>query len=195
MAQRVSVQLPGHLRAVAVGDVAPGPAWAGAALAMQAQPEEGPQEQVEQARKEIEAERRRLQQACKALAGAVQQLQHAQAELAAKAEEQLLALALDIARKVLAQEIQAGRYEIDPIVTEALRQLPARCDVTVRLHPDDHAQCKAALELGGDSESIRFVADANVLRGECFLETSEGTVDAGVETQLGEIAEALRQPE
>ncbi len=195
MAEHVSVQLRGRLQSVAVRAAAPGPASAGSAPAVQAPLAAGLEEQLESARERVEIERRRLQQACKALDDAAGKLQRLHEDLLVKAEEQLLGLSLDIARKVLVQEIQAGRYEIDPIVAEAMKQLPARCDVTVHLHPDDHARCKTAQELSGDSQSIRFVADADVVPGECFLETPEGTVETSVETQLAQIAEVLKQPE
>ena len=109
----------------------------------------------------------------------------------AEAEPQLVRLAVDIAQKVLMQEIQAGHYEIDPIVTEAMKQVPARCEVVVHLHPDDHARCEAARQLGDDAEGVRFVADPNVRPAECVLQTGEGVVESGVETNLARIGEAL----
>jgi len=191
MAQRVSVQLRGRFRSVALRACEPDPASAGSARDGQTPPTA----ELEEARKQLQVERRQLREAREALGDAAGKLQRLHEDLLVNAEEQLLALSLEIARKVLAQEIQAGRYEIDPLVAEALKQLPARCDVTVHLNPDDHARCKMAQELCGDSQSLRFVADADVRPGECFLETPEGVVETSVETQLAQIAEALKQPE
>ena len=155
----------------------------------------GAREQLEQAHRELQVEQERLRQACTALERGRERLGQFQADLVAQAETQLLELAMDIARKVLAQEIQAGRYEIEPIVAEAMKQRPARCDVTVHLHGDDFAHCEAARQDTGDSGGLRWVADANIAPGECLLETDQGTISSTVDGQLAEIAEALRQPE
>jgi flagellar assembly protein FliH len=195
MPQRLSVQLRGRLRSVALCASEPGAASEGAAPAGQTPRAAELEARLDEARKQLEAERRQLRQAREALGEAAGKLQRLHEDLLAQAEEQLLTLSLEIARKVLAQEIQAGRYEIDPLIAEAMKQLPARCDVTVHLHPNDHARCKMAEELRGDSQSLRFVADADVRPGECFLETPEGAVETSVETQLAQIAEALKPPE
>ncbi len=184
MTVQAHIELPGPLRAVAV---APAAQAAGAP--------EGAPAPLDQRRRRLEQERERLAQARQALAAAGGRFRQLQADLIAEAEQQLLDLALDIARKVLMQEIQAGRYEIDPIVTEAMRHVPSRRDVVVHLHPDDYAQCRAAEQLGDDSDGIRFLADPNVGRAECLLETREGVVESAVEPGLARVSEALRNAE
>ncbi len=112
-----------------------------------------------------------------------------------ESERQLVELALEIARKVLMQEVQAGRYEIDPIVKEALLHVRTRQDVLVRLHPDDWAACQTAREAEGSAGAgnVRFVADPSVRRAACLLETSEGMVESTMEANLENIAEALKE--
>lgn len=170
----------------------------------------GHQEDVREMQQDLTAERIRLVQAQKALAYGLKDLTRLREETVRQSEEQLLELALEIARKLLMQEIQAGRYEIDPIVKEALLHVPARQDVTVHLHPDDWATCQMAREeasrppasgLGGRPKGspgagrIQFVADPGVRRAECMLETSEGIVESAVEGHLANIAEALKNAE
>ena len=132
-----------------------------------------------------------------ALEDGVEKLRQFEAELLEGTEEQLLDLALGIARRVLMQEIQADRYEIEPIVKEALLHVPTRRDVLVHLHPDDWKQSQTAEEgsKAGDSGGVRFVADASVQRAECVLETTGGVVESTVDTHLENIAEALKNPE
>lgn len=194
MAQSPSVQLPGRLLAVEVA------ATAGAAAADTTSAQElarRVEQQRQQMQRELAGDKAHLAAACQALHAAAEELNKLRADMLAEAEGQLLDLALEIARKVLMQEIQAGRYEIEPIVAEALRHVPPRCDVVVHLHPEDHARCETASadEPGAESGSVRLVADPNVRRAECRLETSQGIVESDVETHLGEIAEALKQPE
>jgi len=190
MAQQVTVRLVGRPQTVTVSSstaagAAPDAADAAAEI-----------EHVrQQMRQEIDAERLRVAQSCRALAAAAEQFDRLQDELLAEAETQLVDLAIDIARKVLMQEIQAERYEIDPIVAEALRRVPCRRGVVVHLHGDDLARCRAAEQLAEDSEHIRFVADPNVRPGECVVQTPEGVVESSVASHLEDVAEQLRASE
>lgn len=146
---------------------------------------------------DLQAERAALSQAVQALQAAAGRLDRLQADLLAEAEGQLVTLAVEIARKVLMQEIQAGRCQIEPIVQEALRRIPARHEVTVHLNPDDLARCRMAQGLGpqNDGGSVRFLADPKVSRGECLLATPEGIVESTVEGHLQDVVEALNAPE
>jgi flagellar assembly protein FliH len=206
MAKDAEVQVPGPVRSVAVGAVA----RKGGAPARwrvgrsQVDGADGPDRRsdaaiaeasVAQARAQLEAERARTAQAGQAMTEACRQLRQLRADLLAEAEGQLLDLAMEIARKVLMQEIQAGRYEIEPIVAEAMRHVPARHEVVVHLHPDDYAQCKLIEQLAGDSQNVRFLADPNVAKAGCLLETPEGAVDSAIETHLATISESLKKPE
>jgi len=145
----------------------------------------------------IEAEARQLAQARQALVAAAGEIGRLREGLLKEAEGQLADLAVAIARKVLAQEIQAGRYEIEPIVKEALAQVPDARDVVVRLHPADLARCQAAgqdQDQGADAR-VRFVADPDVPQAGCVIETPEGVLGSVVDGQLGEIGEALKAVE
>jgi flagellar assembly protein FliH len=207
-----SVRLPGPLRAVTVTEsrppaggeartartprrvsdrVAAGEAEQAARLAEH----QRAAAQLAEQQRQTQAEGTRLASACQALTRAAQQVEGFRAELLAEAEGQLLSLAVEIARKVLMQEIQAGRYQIDPIVAEALRRVPAHGGVVVHLNPGDCAQCQAAARQEGEAPQVRFVADVNVQPGECLLETPEGIVESSVEGHLAAIAEGLGKPE
>ena len=149
-----------------------------------------------EAEKRLNAEIAELAQARRALASAMEQFQEHQAEFFREAEGQLVDLAVEIARKILVQEIEAGRYQSDPIVREALATVPGCKDVVVRLHPDDLARCGAAGQTddGSDAPNMRFVGDPNVARAECVLETPHGVVASDIEGQLSEIGKALKDP-
>ena len=150
---------------------------------------------IQAAQQSLDAERARLVQARNALAAGLGDLSRLREETIAAAEAQLLELALEIARKVLMQEIDAGRYEIDPIVREALLHVPARQGVVVHLHPDDWAACEIARDAEGaaGAGNVRFLADPGVRRAECLLEAPQGMVVSGVEAHLQDIGEALKE--
>ncbi len=114
-----------------------------------------------------------------------------------EAEEQLLNLSIEIARKVLKQEIQTERHKIEPVVREALSRVPDGIKVVVHLHPDDLARCESArkdTDQAG-SDNISFIADRKVQPGGCLLETPQGTVESSIDAQLEEIAGAMKNPE
>jgi len=144
-------------------------------------------------RRQAESAREQCTGARDALEQCARELRDLKQQIVTDAEAQLVDLAISIARKVLMQEISAGRYEIEPIVSAALKHLPALDDVIVHLHPEDLAACS----LGEDRESpagdgVRFVADPSVQRANCVIETPEGLVASDVDDHLADISEALK---
>lgn len=152
---------------------------------------------LEEARQQLADQQAELAKTREALDAGLEQISALREEMIREAESQLVELAMDVARKVLMQEIQAGRYEIDPIVKEALRRVPPRQDVVAHLHPEDWSLSQMAQGAGPGSAagSIRFVADPSIPRGECVLETIEGIVVSAVDDHLETIADALKDVE
>ena len=145
----------------------------------------------------VDAELAGLRSAREALQQADAKFHEIQEQFLAEAQQQLLDLSIEIAKKVLMQEIQADRHKIDPIVTEALSRVQDRVDVVVHLHPSDLARCELAgrADEAADKSNISFVADPKVQRGGCLLQTSRGTVESSIDGQLEEISQALKNPE
>ena len=189
MPELLRVLLPGKLRALKVVGTAP----AGAAGGEPESASSGPQE----SQKVLDAEIAKSKQARRALENALEQVAQLQVKLLKDSEEQLLQLSVDIAKKILAQEIKTQQYEIEPIVKQALEHVPPRTDVVVHLHPDDYAQCEMARQAEQNEQAggTTFLADPKVSRAECILETSEGTVESRIETHLENIAEAFKNPD
>jgi len=152
---------------------------------------------IDRARQALQADRKALASARAALLSALKQTPGLKESVIRSAERQIVQLAIDVARKVLMQEIQAGRYEIDPIVQASLAQAPGRQEVVVHLNPGDFESCRQARQGEQDDlpAGVRFVADPSVRPAECLIETPQGTVQSAVEEHLGEIAAALCEPE
>ena len=196
MPNALTIHLPHRLHAVSARVVGGPSSGAGAAPNEASEPE-----RIEQM---LQHERQRLAAETAALAGAREalnrcaaQFQALQAELLGEAEGQLVDLALEIARKVMMQEIACERHRIDEIVREALSKVPAGKEVVVRLHPDDLARCEMgqAKDGPGEAKAIRFAGDPGVARASCVLETAGGLVEFDVESMLAEIGQALKNPE
>ena len=151
---------------------------------------------IDQAGKALQAQRAELASAHTALVNGLKQLAELRESTIKAAEQQTVQLAIDVARKVMMQEIQAGRYEIDPIVQAAMAQVTSWQEVVVHLNTEDFARCRQAREYSqDDSSGVRFVADPAVKRSECVLETSQGVVRSAIEDHLCEIASALKEAE
>ncbi len=146
---------------------------------------------------QLDAELDGIRNARKSLQKAAREIQEIREQFLTEAPQKLVDLSIEIAKKVLMQEIQADRHQIDPIVTEALSRVPSRSDVVVHLHPDDLARCEQAGESdeASDKNAVSFVADAKVQRGGCLLKTSRGDVESSIDGQLEEISQALKNPE
>lgn len=143
-----------------------------------------------QLQRQAQAEMAQLQSAKEAMLQAAADLSHVQQQVLADAPHQLAQLAVQIARKVLMQEIAAGTYEIDPIVQEAMKSLPPRAQVHARLNPADLAKCSLARD---GQQGVTFLADPNVAPACCVLESDQGVVESDVELHLQEIAVALAE--
>lgn len=185
MPAQLAVRLPGPLRRVVV---------AGGGDAATSQPASGSADLQARLAAATQAQAAKLKTAIAGVEQAAAELNGARMGFLKEAESQVVELSLAIARKVLMQEIQDGRYKIEPLVREALLSVPARQDVVVHLNPDDHAQCDMVRDAGTTDKAgiVRFVADPSVQRGGCLLETPDGVVEATLETNMESVTEALR---
>lgn len=142
---------------------------------------------------EFQARSLSLHQATAAALQAGRELAELRDRLIGQIEMQATALAMAIARKVLAQEIAHRGYDIDPIVEEALAQVPRRGDILVRMNPDDHARSELAEQDPDPSglTRVQFVPDPSIAPAGCVVECREGHVDRDVASAMDQIHRAL----
>ncbi len=114
-------------------------------------------------------------------------------------EPQVIDLVLDIARKVLREEIQARREATLSIIQHALRRVSDTEHVRIRVHPDDlqiaREHREAFLAVCDGVKQIEIVDDQRVGGGGCIIETPSGTIDASLRAQMQAIERALREGE
>lgn len=140
----------------------------------------------------IEAREAQLASAIEAMRSAAEQFQAARDQLADQARQQVVDLALAVAAKVLMQQVQAGQYEIDPIVAEALKDAPPRRQVVVHLCQADLERCQLAAQ---PPAGVTFQADPGLSAAQCVVVTPEGIIESSVQQGLAAVAEALRAQE
>jgi len=144
-----------------------------------------------------EAQKSAFLQAFQALNSVVAKLNQFYDKLFAEHREEIAKLSVEIARKIVAQKVQEGDYEIESIIKEALKNAPTRQDLVVHLNPEDLVECQKAQrdDTTGTLADIKFVADSNIGRAECLLESPQGIVESLIDKHLEQIGNALEKAE
>jgi flagellar assembly protein FliH len=113
------------------------------------------------------------------------------------AEQQIVELAMTVARKILLREINENPLVVLPIVRGALEKVRDQQVVTVRVHSLDYdliMQSRHDLQaLIGREQPILVQSDDSVHQGSCLIDSTSGTVDARIDTQLESIQKALQE--
>lgn len=109
--------------------------------------------------------------------------------------QDLLNLALDIAKSMLKSRLEVNRDVIIPIVEEAIQSLPSvQKPAKIIVNPSDAAMVKQALAetINGTSNNLwQLVENSDIERGGCLIETGANHVDATNTTRWKRINEAL----
>jgi flagellar assembly protein FliH len=129
--------------------------------------------------------------AVSALGEALQGVESLRTETVESVERDAVQLALDLAGKILAGALQARPELVVDVVQGALRRVSDRRGIAVLVNPVDLETLQGAVgELQG-IEACDLQADQRVEPGGAIVRTTEGEVDAGVQTQLERAREVL----
>jgi len=108
-----------------------------------------------------------------------------------RAEADTVRLSLEIARRVLHRELTLDGSALDALVRAALDKLRSQEVHRVRVHPDLEHPIRSCIRHRGCDPAIEVSADTSLARGGVVFETSRGSLDASVDTQLSEIERGL----
>lgn len=132
----------------------------------------------------------------KALREAVEELAGLREQVMRQSEEDLLKLAVTIARKVVHQEIATDRMILARIVAAAVNSATEREDIVIRLNPEDYRLVAAHRHLylnGFDDRILDLKSDDSVTPGGCIVDTAMGEIDARTDAQIDEIFKRLME--
>lgn len=131
------------------------------------------------------AEQARLRFAREAAEEALAAIHEGEARWAGAVEENICALAVAVARHIIAREVAADPTIVADLVRRAVDDFGIERGCRIRVHPQDHALLAADAEAdpAADREA-RWVADPTVARGGCVVEGRERIVDGRVDTAL-----------
>lgn len=103
-------------------------------------------------------------------------------------EEQLVQLAVSIARQLVRRELRTDPAQVIAIIRESVALLPAAArDVRVHLHPDDAAVVREKLATPSADRAWTIVEDPVMARGGCRVTTDTAHIDSRLETRIQSI--------
>ncbi len=117
----------------------------------------------------------------------IDELAACRARFRREAEQDLVKLALAVARRILHRELAIDPAALAGVVKAALERLDARETHRVRLNRQDAAALAPLFAELGLPERVEVFTDNGLERGAVVFETARGHLDASVATQLDEI--------
>lgn len=109
----------------------------------------------------------------------------------------ILEISVEIAQKIIKKELQQDPNVILDNILALLKGLSKdETKITLRVNPAQVSLLKtevpSLLEEAGLDAKILVVPDDSIMEGGCVVTTTNGVIDATIETQLAVISEALR---
>ena len=144
--------------------------------------EQGRKEGMAQARQEVDLYTSRFSDLINALATPLEQLSD-------EVEDELVKLAVAIAKQIVRRELKIEPAQVIGVVKEALNALPAAGqNIKLHLNPED-AKLVAEIMLANVSgRKWELVENPIMERGGCRIETDSSSVDATIESRVAAIA-------
>jgi len=127
---------------------------------------------------------------------ATNEIVHLHATVLQQAEEDIITLAFQLARKIIQYEALEHREVLAATLMRALARIVEQDQIVVRVHPDDVHYATEIKEAPGhtpgDSKTFTVQGDTSVSRGGCLVESRLGTIDARIEAQFEELEQRFR---
>lgn len=139
----------------------------------------------------LEAGKTRAEAMLRRLAQTLDELRSLRATMIRQTEQQMVQLALAIAKRILRREATIDEDLLVAMARVALERLGDAGSATIRLNPED---CSHTVQRHGDhwaGARVRVIADPSVSRGGCLVESDFGLIDASVEAQFEQVARSF----
>ncbi|MDB5337820.1 MAG: Flagellar assembly protein FliH/Type secretion system HrpE [Planctomycetaceae bacterium] len=149
---------------------------------------------------QVEAEvQQRLQERLRHLVPALQtatsQLIQDREQILLQWESAAIQLSLTLAERIVRRELQIQPVAPRALIAEVLQLAAGASSIVLRLHPTDVQEIKAHSaewqELLSKPVGLKVIADPQITRGGCLVETPQGEIDGRIETQLARLASEL----
>lgn len=143
----------------------------------------------------IDSERKNLKSALDTLGHVAQQLDEIRNEIYRYSEKEVVSLAMDIAKKIVKNEVTINKNVILNVLKQALKKIVDYDNIKIRVNPSDLQFLKTQNQFShliDSMETIVFEEDKAILNGGCLIETSSGDIDARIDKQLEAVEEAFK---
>lgn len=131
----------------------------------------------QEGRAQVNAELARLTQLMASLDGALERFDEG-------LSQDLLVLALDIAKQMLREALKIRPELVLPVVQEAVNSLPPSGQHPhLRLHPEDAHLVRTLLADELNHYHWKIIEDVRLVRGGCRVETANSEIDASLESR------------
>jgi len=135
---------------------------------------------------------KRIEDAREAVANCVRDFARERQSYFDRVEEEVVRLALAIARKILKREAQMDPLLLNGLVHVALEKVGSSSKVRVRAHPSQLASWKEHFhQTPGRQQNAELVADDSLAPEQCVLETEMGSTEVSLEGHLKEIEQGF----
>ncbi len=110
----------------------------------------------------------------------------------------ILEISLDIAKKIIKKEMAENPEILLENIKDILKGLSKEeTKIMLKVNPSQAAMLKQempeAISTAGLEAKVIIVPDENTMEGGCMITTTNGVIDATIETQLAIISEALKE--
>ncbi len=140
----------------------------------------------------INKEKRKLALAAESVAKLIGELKVLKEEFLKDSEKEIIDLVFLIAGTVIHKEVSTGREVLLSVLSDAMRNIQERDDVSIRLNPEDHRYITEAKPDFLDSfGNILIEKDKEIGQGGAVIKTLFGTLDARLDQQLNKIREQV----
>ena len=166
--------------------------------------QEGQKEGLREANQEIERRSRQLAEKMSAeklhatlpaLRQAAEELHRERDRWLTEWEATAIQLCISVAERILHQRLAVQPDLVLPMMSEVLQLAAGNPEISLKMHPDDVALLgdRAVEIVRGQSgcAEVNIIADPDITRGGCLVESRHGEIDARIEKQLDRIAAEL----
>jgi len=138
---------------------------------------------------------REIEHLVKSLTTMIREVNDYRGRLMLDSKEQLISLAVSIARSVIKREVKQSEDVAKLNLEEAIRLSAKRSRLLIRVSEMDMKTLEDVLErqrlVRDEQSAVEFIPSPEIMPGGCLIESASGAVDARIETQLGEIEKVL----
>ncbi len=135
----------------------------------------------------------------KLLSEMIAEMNQLQMEIVKAAEQDILAIALAVAQRILGDETHSDRERLLKNIHEAIKKVGQSDKIIIRLSPQDIDQIvqesDALSRLVKQEGKIKFEADNTLISGECIVDGQERMVDARFKSQVAVFIDAFSKEE